>query len=120
MPFDPAEFLTVAERVAKDHSEGSLRTAVGRAYFAVAISAWYRMSPYPRQKRKLDHGKILKAAICLGTGAKTQYGTLLRLRAEADYNMTPSSPEYGDWEANWELAKEIGWRLIGKVDKFTR
>ena len=120
MPFDPKEFLNVARDVARRRTEGSLRTAVGRAYFAVAITAWLRLTPRPRQRRKLDHKEIGRAANRAGTAFGNQFKALLRLRAEADYYMEPSEAGYADWEFNWQLAESLSKTLIERVDRFAR
>lgn len=118
MPFDPRDFLVVAQNLALSPSEASLRTAVGRAYYAIAMAAWVHM--YGTSPVKVNHRKIEKASQKAGTTARDQFKALLRLRVEADYYTIPSDPSLADWQHNWEQAEGNAAALLPKIPRFVR
>lgn len=118
MPFTPGEFLDVGRQVATTGSEAALRTAVNRAYYAVAITAWLLLSPPGRARRRVDHKLIEKSAKTGGRTLGDQYSNLLRLRAEADYYVDASQPGFSDWNENWSRAEAIARVLLPKVRQF--
>jgi len=112
--FDPLCFHELACSLADQSSdEACLRTAVGRAYYTVLLIARDRSGIPPGRRRasKETIRKVKKAD--RATGEKL--GWLLRLREEADYNLTPSRPEYGDWKKNWARAKGLVQDILPRI-----
>lgn len=105
-PFDPLKFLDLAYALgAQAESEAHLRAAVGRAYYALLLTARERLGIPPGHRRV--HKKTLRAVRRVDKATGDKLGRLQGLRDEADYHLTPSRPEYGNWGQNWARAK--GW-----------
>jgi hypothetical protein len=117
LPFQPLEFLEVARNLASSGSEACFRTAVGRAYFGIAMEAWVKM--FGDRTSKVNHKKIEKASKQAGTTAHEHFKTLLRLRVEADYYTIPSDSDYSNWEKNWETADALATELLPKINRFS-
>jgi hypothetical protein len=103
-PFDPREFGALAERLAAspDAGEAELRTAVGRAYYAVFLQARDRLGI--RGARNIHH-RVIAALKHRDPAAGNQLARLEDLRGVADYEMIVADPFRSDWASNWAFAK---------------
>jgi uncharacterized protein (UPF0332 family) len=110
-PFDPRRFLTLAESLAQTDDEAQLRTAVGRAYYAVFLMARDRVgvpdtleAPHSAVRRALrQRGYFLVSNLLQ---------ELFDLRVAADYQLIPHLPSDEDWSDNWDKAKELADDLL--------
>ena len=93
-PFDPDGLLTVANELAKNNDEASIRTAVNRLYYA---AFWYaRRDVSLDQDDSADiHQKVIIRLKPKNVSDKLQ--RLLWLRKAADYEAVPRRPEHYDW-----------------------
>jgi len=120
MQFDPIAFYQIAEQIVEaERSEATLRTAVGRLYYAAFLKArqvLYRGASVPRHliKKKGEHAVIVEGVKARNWSLGTQLDTLRELRVQADYFLVPSQ-EYWDWAANWTRAKAIADSLMPKL-----
>ena len=112
-PFDPLRFYELASSLAdQSPDEACLRTAVGRAYYAVFLIAQDRfgISPECRRVNKLTIQKVKKADFATGD----KLGRLKGLRVQADYYLIPSR-EYEDWKKNWARAKSLVQDILSRI-----
>lgn len=102
-PFNPRDYLTFAEELAADRTdEVALRTAVGRAYYAIFLEI--RSFTGVRQRPGV-HTAIANALSSMGLlDISSQLGTVRHLREVADYEEVPKLPADVDWELNWKKA----------------
>ena len=101
-PFDPLEFLTVARDLAnRSQTEASLRAAVGRAYYAIFLTA--RDKARLQGKERL-HERVGNAIESKQLVAAAYFEELKKLRVQADYFPVTREPIFQDWLANWKLA----------------
>ena len=113
-PFDPLRFLTVADELADGSSdEARLRTAAGRAYYALFLVALDKTGL--SRKGKPSHKKVLDRVKKRDRGTGEKLGTLLRVRAAADYRVLLPDPRYPDWTTNWYLAKSLVKDILPKI-----
>lgn len=121
MPFDPLEFLTVAEGLAAGTpSEGAYRTSVGRAYYCLFLVAQGRVasSVTPKQrKREGSHKAYINEVRRRHLTTGNQLDALRVLRVEADYFLRPSSAQYADWNANWQRADTIATAILPRIQR---
>ena len=119
IPFDPKRFYQQAKRMARSNNEASLRTAVGRAYYAMyliahsrpSVLAQMQITPFPRNGGLHEH---LANAITGMPGLNAtgnQLKDLKRLRHIADYKMNPPQPD-ANWSNNWQIAKTLADALL--------
>jgi hypothetical protein len=91
--FDPLDFLGLARELGnRNQDEASLRTAVGRAYYALFIIARDKLG-FATKKRAVHTlvTKELKKRKGYRSTAD-QFAALKRLRHAADYQMLPYDP----------------------------
>ena len=115
-PFDPLDFLDLARELgARTQDEASLRTAVGRAYYALFIIARDKLGF--AMKRKAVHTLVTKELKRRRGYRSTadQLAALKRLRHTADYQMLPDNPSDRDWQNNWSRAEEIVNQILHKL-----
>jgi hypothetical protein len=115
MPFDPRDFLGVAETLAGAVSptEAALRSAVSRTYYAVFLTARDRLRI---QVEKDVHFAVINTFRKMNNGRHRapadQLDHLRRLRTYADYEMDPQDPTRQDWSANYRNARVLANRLF--------
>lgn len=116
-PFDPLEFLHLAQELANRNEESSLRVAVGRAYYAVFLIA--RMKTGVRGRDKV-HKKVVQAIKrrrgYSPVGDKLR--SLFRLRAVADYELIPVNPSDRNWPHNWSITQDIVNNILPKIQAY--
>ena len=114
-PFDPLEFLRLARRLAEQGTgERELRTAVGRAYYALFLVARDRTSVTATQ----GVHRAVNRAVRLRHGHRStasQLNSLKRLREVADYEELPVDPSQRDWVVNWQRADTIATHILPRL-----
>jgi hypothetical protein len=115
MSFDPLAFLALAERLAESsHDESHLRTAVGRAYYALYLLARTKLGKKPGSGEKDNTMKALKKR---DPSAESQLATLERLRVHADYLLEPVAPYDGTWDDNWSVTEKLVEEIRPKLEQ---
>jgi hypothetical protein len=114
-PFDPLAFLVLAQQLAsQDRDEARLRTAVGRAYYALFLIAREKTSV---RKRRNVHKEVINAL----KKRKAYWSTadmlrmLFRLRTVADYELLPKDAAERNWTRNWSMAQYLINRILPKL-----
>lgn len=113
-PFDPREFFELAKTLASNSSEAELRTAVGRAYYAMYLIASARPSVQtqkknvPRTKGMGMHEHLLTTLKSMSGHTTTAHKLrqLKELRTQADYHLSPAL-YYQNWRQNWNTAEQL-------------
>ena len=104
-PFDPREYLRVADSlVSQDASEASLRTAVGRIYYAVFLTARETLGVSGRSR---IHGRVIGELRRRDRYAGGQLERLEGLRVVADYQLEVQSAFNTDWQRNYQMARRL-------------
>lgn len=114
-PFDPLAFLTVARELALlDREEARLRTAIGRAYYALFLIARERTGI---RRRRNVHQRVIDAVRGRRGYRSTadQLDTLRRLRVVADYQLLPENSADRDWTRNWSRAQALVNRILPRL-----
>ena len=105
VPFDPVEFVMVAESLAAtDSSEADLRTAVGRLYYAAMLTARDTLGVAGGRR---VHGRVIGELRRHDKIASIQLGRLHDLRALADYDTNIQDPLKADWRRNYNSARNL-------------
>ena len=128
-PFDPKHFHSQALRMGRGTAEASLRTAVGRMYYAMFLivrehpTIQAQMSVLPRGVREGTHEYVIRVLRSLpshsGTAQKLQ--ELKQLRHIADYELHPASSSRSnirsrsDWNRNWQDARSIVHNIYPRI-----
>jgi len=115
-PHDPLNFLRLARELGtRSSDETCLRTAVGRAYYALFLFAWDQLG-FPESKKK-EHKRVIKELKRRHGYQATagQLQDLLRLRHTADYQMLPKDPSERDWGRNWTRASILAEHILSKL-----
>jgi len=108
--FDPMDFLSLARTLGSGNAdEAQLRTAVGRAYYALFLVARDRLGVTTTQQ---VHGTVIQALTRRRKRLGDQMFALFRLRQIADYEMLPQNAHEQNWEHNWLRAQAI----IGNIE----
>jgi hypothetical protein len=103
--FDPLRFLAVAQGLACPAAdESQLRTAVGRAYYALYLLARERLG---ERAGKGERMKTMTALNRRDPALKQKLALLEKLRVAADYHLVPQAPYDGTWEENWSEAYQL-------------
>ena len=111
--FDPLSFLRLAdELVTDDADEATLRTAVGRAYYAVFLIARSRVSVHGRHN---IHERVRQAISPESTRAASLLGSIAHVRFIADYELYPANPVYRNWRRNWERVRSDITKVLGEL-----
>jgi hypothetical protein len=109
-PFTPMDFLAVARDMAnRSQDEATLRAAVGRAYYAIFLTA--------RDRARIQgtdglHQRVKDVIKAKDHVAAATFQSLRDLRVEADYFPVTRKPYYKDWLANWKLAEHHASELV--------
>ena len=115
LPFDPTQFLRVAAVIASpEANEAMLRTAVGRAYYAVFLVARDRLGVVPTEK---VHSEVIRLLTRRDRNLGNQMFFLLNLRLAADYQLLPERESQQDWQINWRRAQDMAAFLLPKLDR---
>lgn len=111
---DPLDFLKLARELGHDSDEAHLRTAVGRAYYALFLIA--RTKTGTRGTNKV-HTRVIEAV-----RKRKEYksigsylDSLRRLRTVADYELIPVEPSDRNWANNWSTADALVKRILLKL-----
>jgi hypothetical protein len=102
-PFDPLDFLRIADALATDDAdEASLRTAIGKVYYALFLIARDKTGI---EGRATVHECVRAAISPHDHRLASRLGTIGHIRLVADYEVTTRSPQDRDWHRNWEIAR---------------
>jgi uncharacterized protein (UPF0332 family) len=114
-PFDPVEFYQFAEEIASQRQrQVALRTAVGRAYYAMFLLA--RAKTGVRVKQDAHETVINALEERNEHHIATELGQLRRLREAADYQLMPDVRPLHSWPNNWLWAKRIVLDIRPKLE----
>jgi hypothetical protein len=101
--FDPLEFLRLADAlVTDDADEATLRTAIGRAYYAVFLMARAKTGV---QGRRNAHERVREAISPVNDRLAALLGTIATSRYYADYELQPANANFSDWRRNWDRVR---------------
>ena len=115
-PLEPLTFLRVAEELAHKGDEAALRTAIGRAYYALFLMARDKTGV---TSTRAVHMEVIRA-VRKRPGARAtadQLDTLRRLRVIADYQLLPDDPAMRDWPSNWIKAQAADFEYLNKAER---
>lgn len=110
-------FIRLADDlVTDDADEATLRTAVGRLYYALFLLA--------REKTGLTgqrsiHERIRTAISPHNRSLVSQLGTLGHLRNVADYELQPVIVQDRDWRKNWEIARRNAASALRRLESLS-
>jgi uncharacterized protein (UPF0332 family) len=108
--FDPTLFLNMAQELGQTSEEERLRTAIGRAYYAVFLVAREKLGVVTR--RRVHQTVIEELKKTPGMRAiGDQLDRLRQLRTEADYDLRSTS----NWRTNWITAQSLAERLLPRL-----
>jgi hypothetical protein len=101
--FDPLDFLRLADELATDEAdEAALRTAIGRAYYAVCPLARNKTSV---RDRRSAHVRLREEISPTNQRLASLLGSMSKHRDVADYEPMPDSPQFRNWRRNWEYVR---------------
>ncbi len=113
MVFAPHEFIEIANSLAAlDSSEASLRTAVGRAYYAAFLIARQNLGVTGRRN---VHSRVISELKRTDRFAGDQLDKLEELRGFADYDMDVQDPLFSNWQDNWNKARLFATYIIARI-----
>ena len=119
-PLDPLAFLKLAQELAnRDEKEVRLRTAVGRAYYALFLIARDKL----RIRARRDVHKKTINALKKRRGYLTtanQLDALKRLRLVADYELLPHNKADRNWIHNWSRVQALVNQVLPKLTRLRR
>ena len=97
-----------------DHgaSEADLRTAVGRAYSAVFLTA---RDIFQVRGRTRIHGRVIGELRRHDRFASRQLDRLMSLRILADYDLEVQDPLRNDWQRNYRMARRLADFVLGRL-----
>jgi hypothetical protein len=104
-PFDPLLFLALARELGQSDDQTKLRTAVGRAYYAVFLVARDRLSVVAGEKTHKEVFESLKRRNQFRL--RDQMMSLYKLRQIADYEMDGVDERCKDWKSNWTRQEKL-------------
>ncbi|MBI3801373.1 MAG: hypothetical protein HY268_30920 [Deltaproteobacteria bacterium] len=113
-PLDPLTFLRVAQELARQRDEAALRTAIGRAYYALFLVARDKTGV---TSTRAVHTEVIRA-VRKRPGYRAvadQFDALRRLRVVADYQLLPDDPALRDWPSNWVKAQALINHILPKL-----
>jgi len=115
-PFDPLDFLKLAQDLANTGGEERLRTAVGRAYYSLFLLARERTGAYPVKKADSAHTLVINAVRKRkGFAVGNDLYRLKQFRITADYHLLPADVALQDWVQNWATAQALVQRLLPEL-----
>jgi hypothetical protein len=113
-PLAPLAFLRVAQELARQEDEAALRTAIGRAYYALFLSARDKTGV---TSPRAVHTEVIRA-VRKRPGHRAladQLDALRRLRVVADYQLLPDDPTMRDWPSNWVKVQTLVDHILPKL-----
>jgi hypothetical protein len=114
LDFDPMDFIRLADDlVTADADEATLRTGVGRLYYAVFLIARTKTG---LTGRRLIHERVRTAISPHDDSLARQPGSLGHLRSVADYEIQPTSVQDRDWHRNWDIARRNARSILRKLE----
>ena len=115
MTFDPSEFLRVANELGQHtDDEARLRTAIGRAYYAVMLRARERLGI--RVRRRV-HPIVISRLRSADRPAGDQLAKLETLRGVADYDLIVNDTPHQNWQHNWQVASNFASHILRRIDR---
>ena len=115
-PFDPLDFLKLAQDLAKVGGEDRLRTAIGRAYYSLFLLVRERTGAFPARKEDSAHTLVINAVRKRrGFAVGNDLYRLKQLRITADYQLLPADIALQDWSQNWATARALVQRLLPEL-----
>lgn len=115
-PLDPLAFLSLARELgSRNDDEAGLRTAVGRAYYALFLVG--REKEHGAIKGRKDVHRQVIEAVKRRRGYRStadQLDTLRRMRTVADYDLLPDDANR-NWADNWSRAQELVDRILPRL-----
>lgn len=117
MPFDPLDFLALAQSLASPGApECELRTAVGRSYYALFLVARDKMRV--RQRNKVHSETITRLRKVKGyRSIADELDELFELRKVADYELAPLKAQHKNWSNNWSRAQYLAARIEPRLQQ---
>ena len=116
-PFDPLDYLALAEELGSNTGEEKLRTAVSRAYYAAFLIARGRLQIGSKTRdvhREVIDSLKKKAGY---TMVGNELDRLRKLRNTADYEFSPVDPDLRDWSHNWAVADRIVAGILPRLQR---
>ena len=113
--FDPLQFLRLADEIATDDAdEAALRTAIGRAYYAVFLLARKHTSVRGRHQA---HHRVREELGGHSSRLAALLGTMASYRDLADYDLQPVNQQRQDWQRNWRLVRKNANEVLDELSK---
>jgi hypothetical protein len=113
--FDPLHFLALARELGESDDENKLRTAAGRAYYAVYLIARDRLGVVQTNNA---HAEVLtRLSRRGGTALQGQMFKLMTLRQVADYQLSPDEESCKNWKNNWIRQEKLAERLLPQIER---
>jgi hypothetical protein len=103
--FDPLLFLSLARELGQSDDENKLRTAVGRAYYAIFLVARDKLSVVAGEKTHKEVFESLKRRNQFRV--RDQMMSLYKLRQVADYEMVGLEDHCKNWKSNWTRQEKL-------------
>ena len=104
-PFDPLEFLHVAESLAeRDSSEASLRTAINRFYYTAFLTSREALQV---SGARYIHGLVIGELRRHDRRAGDHLERLRALRGLSDYDLEVEDALRRDWQRNYRMARRL-------------
>lgn len=112
--FGPLDFLRLADTLATDDpDEAALRTAVGRAYYAVFLLA--RAKTGVEGKRQA-HERVRQAISPVNERLASLLGTIATARYFADYEPRPTNSNFSDWKRIWQQVRQNVTSVLDELE----
>ncbi|HEX5164620.1 MAG TPA: hypothetical protein VFV93_04425 [Thermomicrobiales bacterium] len=112
--FDPLHFLRLADGLATDDAdEAALRTAIGRAYYAVFLLARARTGV---QGKWQAHERVRQAISPVNDRLAAILGTIATVRYFADYELHITNANFSDWKRNWQQVRQNVTRVLEELE----
>src|SRR5687768_7459635 len=113
--FDPLQFLRLADELASnDADEAALRTAIGRAYYAVFLVARKHTSVRGRHQA---HHIVREELGSHSSRLAALLGTMASYRDLADYDLQPVNRQRQDWRRNWRLVRKNAIEVLDELSR---
>ena len=93
-------------------SEASMRTAVGRIYYAVFLTVRETLGVSGRSR---IHGRVIGELRRRDRYAGDQLQKLEGLRVVADYQLDVQSAFDADWQRNYRMARRLADYILGRL-----
>ena len=111
--FDPLDFLRLADDLATDEAgEAALRTAIGRAYYAVYLLARSKTSV---RDRRSAHVRVREEISPTNQRLASLLGSMSKHRDVADYEPVPHSQQFRNWRRNWEHVRRNAYDALEEL-----